>query len=560
MQLSNSEAVHAVGMRPPERGTIVEIFRRGGARALVGFEFFLAEGREGGQKKVKVERVNPDGLTFGVMDLKAKSELVKDIFAAKLSVGLATRSEDDPVIRLLERLKMDPRPFLDPHLSRPASAAREYRAPSTRLEELDPLRRSAPPNFPHESRGPVRTFNQYAAAAFRLGTPSPRRDFGQVGRGGAVNPKGRGFGPFQPNMQATRASPLVSPRPGSVQLGEGIGQMGCLFGERGNGVRDGGLTDERPGAGAEENWERFDRDFDERARERAEQQRREEREESSNVRRGQFERQWREPFQFQEPRREILRGRTWVRMRRENEGSQEEEEWQPIHEEWGMREGAERMGGADGRRRVRERREVTEGRDDDGADAWEPRGRNEIRARRQSEAIGRGEHQGPEDEDSGEEKSTGRGTGADSTKPKGNGARLESRIEAIERDRRYEKARSGLSTELRRLQSGVSPFEHPGLYSHIDQMITIHESPESHRGPMSVAGAAGDILKVPHIKLSYLAEALWEFTRRKCAETGEHLNDSQVLEIESQVLEQFGKQKVEAGKILDKAGLTGRGR
>jgi hypothetical protein len=63
---------------------------------------------------------------------------------------------------------------------------------------------------------------------------------------------------------------------------------------------------------------------------------------------------------------------------------------------------------------------------------------------------------------------------------------------------------------------------------------------------MCVAGATGDILKVPDIKLSYLADAVWEFTRRKCAEAGEHLTDQQVLEIEAQVMEYFGKQRVEA--------------
>jgi hypothetical protein len=114
-----------------------------------------------------------------------------------------------------------------------------------------------------------------------------------------------------------------------------------------------------------------------------------------------------------------------------------------------------------------------------------------------------------------------------------------------------------LSTELRRLQSGVSSFDHPGLFSHIDQMVTMHEAPPSHRGPMCVAGATGDVLKVPHIKLSYLADAIWEYTRRKCAEGGKHLTEEQILKIEAQVMEFFGKQKVEAGKILDKAGLTG---
>jgi hypothetical protein len=43
-----------------------------------------------------------------------------------------------------------------------------------------------------------------------------------------------------------------------------------------------------------------------------------------------------------------------------------------------------------------------------------------------------------------------------------------------------------------------------------------------------------------------------EFTERKCAESGKHLTDQQVLEIEAQVMEYFGKQRVEAGKILDK--------
>jgi hypothetical protein len=44
-------------------------------------------------------------------------------------------------------------------------------------------------------------------------------------------------------------------------------------------------------------------------------------------------------------------------------------------------------------------------------------------------------------------------------------------IEALEReraaygkDRAYDRAKAGLDTELRRLQSGISPFEPPGLF------------------------------------------------------------------------------------------------
>jgi hypothetical protein len=160
----------------------------------------------------------------------------------------------------------------------------------------------------------------------------------------------------------------------------------------------------------------------------------------------------------------------------------------------------------------------------------------------------------------GEEEERGRKTGD-------KGGRLEHRIEArergraaYERDRAYDRAKAGLNTELRRPQSGVSAFDHPGLFSHIDWMVTMHEAPMTHRGPMCVAGATGDILKVLHVKLSYLADSIWEFTRRKCAEGGEHLTDQQILEIEAQVMEYFEKQRVEVGKILDKAGIIpGRG-
>jgi hypothetical protein len=147
------------------------------------------------------------------------------------------------------------------------------------------------------------------------------------------------------------------------------------------------------------------------------------------------------------------------------------------------------------------------------------------------------------------------------------GDRLETRIEELERGRRAlekaratDRAKAGLDTELIRLQSGVSAFEHPRLFSHIDKWVTMHEAPVMHRGPMCVAGATSDILKVPHIKLAYLGDAVWEFTRRKCTEGGEHLMEEQILEIEAQVMEYFGKQRVEAGKILDKAGIIpGRG-
>jgi hypothetical protein len=137
---------------------------------------------------------------------------------------------------------------------------------------------------------------------------------------------------------------------------------------------------------------------------------------------------------------------------------------------------------------------------------------------------------------------------------------IEDRFAAIESMRRTEMVRSATSSELRRMLSAISPVDHPGIYTTVDQFVTLHECPPSHRGPMSVAGACGGVLKEPHIKLAFLAEATWQFARRKCAEAGENLTEQQVQEIEAQILEFYGKQKVEGSKILDKAGIIpGRG-
>jgi hypothetical protein len=83
--------------------------------------------------------------------------------------------------------------------------------------------------------------------------------------------------------------------------------------------------------------------------------------------------------------------------------------------------------------------------------------------------------------------------------------RLEARRAALEMQRQLELAHAGTSTKIRRMLSSISPAEHPGIYSTVDQFATLYECPPSHRGPMCLAGAAGGVLKEPHIKLAFLA-------------------------------------------------------
>jgi hypothetical protein len=133
---------------------------------------------------------------------------------------------------------------------------------------------------------------------------------------------------------------------------------------------------------------------------------------------------------------------------------------------------------------------------------------------------------------------------------------ISSRLAALEESRRIERERGTMSTELRRMQSSISPFEHPGIYAHVDEMVTMHELPDTWAGPLQVAGASGNVLIADNVKLAFLKDAIWEFTRRKCAEAGEVLTQKQIRDIEAQTLEFYGKQRVEAKKIMEKARIN----
>jgi hypothetical protein len=73
---------------------------------------------------------------------------------------------------------------------------------------------------------------------------------------------------------------------------------------------------------------------------------------------------------------------------------------------------------------------------------------------------------------------------------------------------------------------------------------------------MCVSSTCGNVLIADHVKLAFLAEAIWAFTKRKCAEAGEVLTEKQIQEIEAQTVEFYGRQRVEAKRFMEKAGLN----
>jgi hypothetical protein len=140
-----SESGRAPETKVSDERSVIEIFNRAGVNGLVGFEYYSAQPGEYGRKKVRIEQANPDGQTFRVMDIGAKSMIENNIFTGKLIIGEETRSEDDPVIRLLRHLIIDARPFLDPNLRVEQQGTEEYRTSVSRSGSDMQPRRSEPP-------------------------------------------------------------------------------------------------------------------------------------------------------------------------------------------------------------------------------------------------------------------------------------------------------------------------------------------------------------------------------------------------------------------------------
>jgi hypothetical protein len=390
------------GQGAPDQEIVAELYKYGGAFALIGLEFLYQANDELQPSRARLEGMLENGESYRAMNVRILRPLKDAVSPKELTVGLKSRGARDPVIKLMRQLKMPTEPFIDPLMERPPSGMGEYRTPEEELGTgREGYRGAAPSPFGERGRRPSggmmgRGYGERVATPLRRAPYSPLMQQ-SVPRFGA--PVGQGF------QQGFRPVPVRNFNP-PVHAGGGYGCM------------------QPPYKGEDE--------------------------------------------MGQAP----VGGLRGAQMAGFGRASPASPMWSQIHE------------------------------------------------------------------------------GRSRTDP------LEAQIAAIEESRQMERTRMAMSSELRRMQSGVSPFEHPGVYSHIDQMVTMHELPRTWGGPLTVAGTSGNVLIADHVKLAFLAEAIWEFTKRKCAEGGEVLTEKRVQEIEAQTLEFYGKQRVEAKRFLEKAGLS----
>jgi hypothetical protein len=509
---SEAEEEQELETRVPDQGTVQDLYKLAGAIALVGLEFYIKDPAELDPKKIRLDRLSIDGTSYRATDVKRSVRLERNVTPGELTIGLASRQADDPVIGLLRRAKLDPKPYLNPMEERPVSATGNLWTPESGFERRQG-KGSAPPFFQEPNRQPRRAFFPWNAGRGMPRSPAIRNETFLQPR----NPLHVG-----PGVQAVQTQPRFM-SPGANQ-NRPAGQFGNFGRNLGGGFADvpwqrkEGLV--RPGENA-----RFAGGLGRRA----------EGFEEGLGRRAEWPGDGRRYGQAEEVRGGEVRGNQegfgyWglngEMGGRRNVGYQRAPDVGQLRGGFGVPE--EEMIGRRGRVPSSPFEPAME----------PPEGRTRMHAGGLA-AVRRNQTETP-------------GIGAQ--------RELENRIAALESLRKSEMVRSGTSTELRRMLSPISPADHPGIFTIVDQFVTLHECPPTHRGPMCVAGACCGVLKEPHIKLAFLGEATWQFARRKCAEGGENLTERQIQEIEAQVLEFYQKQKVEGSKILDKAGIIpGRG-
>lgn len=106
---------------------------------------------------------------------------------------------------------------------------------------------------------------------------------------------------------------------------------------------------------------------------------------------------------------------------------------------------------------------------------------------------------------------------------------------------------------MKRYGAAINLQAKPGLFANAELMWSIYTAAEKQRGPITVAGYFGNVLKTRSIRAgAYLAEDLLTFAQRKARTLSEDATLEQVAEVEQEVLQFFQEKKVKEEDVLAK--------
>jgi hypothetical protein len=94
-----AEDMQGLAIVDPEAGAIERMYKVGGAKSLVGLEFFFRQPHETRTRRVELNKLNADGNTYKGTDVHAKVGLVCDISPGDLTVGLNSRRRGKDIVK-----------------------------------------------------------------------------------------------------------------------------------------------------------------------------------------------------------------------------------------------------------------------------------------------------------------------------------------------------------------------------------------------------------------------------------------------------------------------------
>jgi hypothetical protein len=145
MAVAGNRGGEEVEQRVEDERMVAKMYKYGGAFSLVGLEFFYRPTEGAPEIRVRLDGLLRDGETYRATDKRANRPLEDSFQPKELRVGLRTRGQRDPVIKLLRQLKMPTEPYINPLLNEASEGLKEFQTPGSQGREHAKRRGAATP-------------------------------------------------------------------------------------------------------------------------------------------------------------------------------------------------------------------------------------------------------------------------------------------------------------------------------------------------------------------------------------------------------------------------------
>jgi hypothetical protein len=131
-----AEGLQGLSTDSAEGGEVERMYKVGGAKSLIGLEFFYKRPQENRARRVKLNQLNEDANTYKGTDVHAQVGLIEDISPGDLTIGLASRRRGEDVVKLMQACDINPSRFIDPLLDRAEEREMGYQTPQSDFERF----------------------------------------------------------------------------------------------------------------------------------------------------------------------------------------------------------------------------------------------------------------------------------------------------------------------------------------------------------------------------------------------------------------------------------------